>query len=73
MYDTTYRQSIKGKIHPTECRVPKNSKERKKAFLRGQYKEIEENNTIGKIRDLFKKLEILREYFMQDGYNKGQK
>ena len=37
----------------------------KKAFLRDQYKEIEENNRMGKTRDLFKKLEIPREYFMQ--------
>ena len=44
----------------------------KKAFLRGQYKEIEENR-MGKIRDLLKKVDILREYFMQDGHNKGQK
>ena len=28
----------------------------KKAFLRGQCKEIEENNTLGKTRDLFKKI-----------------
>ena len=44
------------KIHPFECRVPKNSKKRfKKAFLRDQCKEIEENNRRGKTRDLFKK------------------
>ena len=35
----------KGKIYPSECRVPKNSKERyKKAFFSDQCKEIEENN-----------------------------
>ena len=37
----------------------------KKAFLRDQYKEIEENNRMGKTRDLFRKLEIPREHFMQ--------
>ena len=37
----------------------------KKAFLRDQCKEIEENNRMGKIIDLFKKLEIPREHFMQ--------
>ena len=37
----------------------------KKAFLRDQCKEIEENNRMGKTRDLFKKLEIPREHFMQ--------
>ena len=35
----------------------------KKAFLSKQCKEIEENNTLGKTRDLFKK--IPREHFMQ--------
>ena len=35
---------------------PKNSKRDKKAFLRGQCKEIEENNRMGKTRDLFKKI-----------------
>ena len=51
------RQRRKGNIYPFECRVPKNSKERlKKAFLNDQCKEIEENNRIGKTRDLFKKM-----------------
>ena len=37
----------------------------KKAFLSDQCKEIEENNRMGKTRDLFKKLEIPNEHFMQ--------
>ena len=37
----------------------------KKAFLSDQCKEIEENNRMGKTRDLVNKLEIPREYFMQ--------
>jgi len=37
----------------------------KKAFLSDQYKETEECNRMGKTRDLFKKLEISREHFMQ--------
>ena len=37
----------------------------KKAFFSDQYKEIEENNRMGKIRDLLRKLEIPREHFMQ--------
>ena len=37
----------------------------KKAFLKDQCKEVEENNIMGKTRDLFKKLEIPREYFTQ--------
>ena len=37
----------------------------KKAFLSDQCKEIEENNRMGKTRELFKKIRELREYFMQ--------
>ena len=37
----------------------------KKAFLRDQCKEIEENNRMGKTRGLFKKIYIPREHFMQ--------
>ena len=37
----------------------------KKAFLSNQCTEIEENNTMGKTRDVFKKIEIPREHFMQ--------
>ena len=37
----------------------------KKAFLSDQCKEIEENNRMGKTRDLFKKIEVPREHFMQ--------
>ena len=55
----------KGKIYPSECRVPKNSKESKKSFLSEQCKEIEENNRMGKTRDLFKKTGDRREHFMQ--------
>ena len=36
----------------------------KKAFLSDQCKEIEENNEMGKTRDLSRKSEIPREYFM---------
>ena len=37
----------------------------KKAFFSYQCKEMEENNRMRKTRDLFKKLEIPREHFMQ--------
>ena len=37
----------------------------KKAFFSDQCKEIEEKDRMGKTRDLFKKLEISREHFMQ--------
>ena len=41
------------------------AKRYKKAFLSEQCKEIEENNRMGKARDLFKKLDIQRRHFMQ--------
>ena len=37
----------------------------KKAFLRDQCKEIEENNRMGKTKDLFKKIRDTRGHFMQ--------
>ena len=37
----------------------------KKAAFSDQCKEIEENNRMGKTRDLLRKLEIPREHFMQ--------
>ena len=39
------------------------AKRDKKAFLSDQCKEIEENNRMGKIRDLFKKIRDTREIF----------
>ena len=50
------RQRIKGKIYPTEGRVPKISQEREKDFLSEQCKEIEENNKMRKTRNRFKKI-----------------
>ena len=37
----------------------------KKAFLSDQCKKIEENNRMGKTRDLFKKIRDTKEHFMQ--------
>ena len=37
----------------------------KKAFLSEQCKEIEENNRMGKNRNLFKKTEYIKEHFIQ--------
>ena len=37
----------------------------KKAFLSDQWKETEENNRMGKTRDLFRKIRDTREHFMQ--------
>ena len=45
----------------------------KKPFFSDQCKEIEENNRMGKTRDLFKKIRDTKETFHADGHNKGQK
>ena len=37
----------------------------KKTFLSDQCKKIEGNNRMGKTRDLFKKIRVTREHFMQ--------
>ena len=45
----------------------------KRAFLSDQCKEIEENNAVGKTRDLFKKMRYQGNISCKDGLNKGQK
>ena len=49
------------------------AREDKKAFLSDQCKEIEENNRMGKTRDLFKKIRYQGNISCKDGHNKGQK
>ena len=49
------------------------AKRDKKAFLCDQCKEIEENNRMGKTRDLFKKTRYQGNISCKDGLNKGQK
>ena len=49
----------------THLKFQRTARRDKKAFLSDQCKEIEENNRMGKTRDLFKKLERPREHFMQ--------
>ena len=45
----------------------------KKAFFSDQCKEIEENNRMGKTRDLFKKIRYEGNILCKDGLDKGQK
>ena len=46
----------------------------KKAYLRDQCQEIEENNRMGKTTDLFKKIKRYQgNISCKDGHNKGQK
>ena len=56
------RQGRKGKIHPTECRVPQTSK----ALLNEQCKEMEESNRMGKDISLPESWRyISKEHFIQ--------
>ena len=50
------KQRRKRKIYPFECRVPKIARSDKKVYFSDQCKETEENNRMGKTRDLFKKI-----------------
>ena len=50
-----WRERRKGKTDTAECRVIKNREERQE-ILSEQSKDIEENNQMGKTRDLFKKI-----------------
>ena len=45
----------------------------KKAFLSDQCKEIAENNSMRKTRDLFKKIRYQGNISCKEGHNKGQK
>ena len=69
------RQRKKGKIYPFECRVPKNTRRDKKAFLSHQCKEIEKNNRMGKTWDLFEKIRDTKgtNILCKDLHNKGHK
>ena len=53
----------KRKDIPFECRVPETRRRDKNAFLSDQCKEVEENNRMGKTRDLFKKIRATKGKF----------
>ena len=57
------KQRRKGKIFLFKCRVQRITRRGKKAFLSDQCKEIEENNRMGKTRDLFKKIRDTKRTF----------
>ena len=70
------RREVKSKGEKERCTDLKAEFQRiarrdKKAFLRDQCKEIEENNRIGKTRDLIKKIRDTKGTF--HGLHKGQK
>ena len=57
------RQRRKGKLYLFECRVPKNSKEWKESLPQWSMQKIEENNRMGKTRDIFKKIRDTKRIF----------
>ena len=63
------RREAKGKVEKTyiylNAEFQRIARRDKKAFLSNQCKETEENNRMGKTRDLFKKIRDTREHFMQ--------
>ena len=67
------KQRRKGKIYPFEAEFQIIARGDKKAFLSDQCKEIEENNRMGKTRDLFKKIRYQRNISCKNGLDKGQK
>ena len=50
------KQRRKGKIYTSDAEFQTLARRDKKGFLSNQCKEIEENNRMGKTRDLFKKI-----------------
>ena len=65
------KQRRKGKIQASECQ--RIARRDKKAFHSDQCKEIEENNRMGKTRDLVKKIRGTKGTSCKDGLSKGQK
>ena len=62
----------KGKIYPFESEFQRIAR-RDKAFFSDQCKEMEENNRMGKTRDLFKKIRDTKGTFLcKGGHNKGK-
>ena len=57
------KQRRKGKIYPFECEFQRIARRDKKAFFSDQCKEIEENNRMGRTRDLFKKIRDTKRTF----------
>ena len=56
-YKAMWEERKRGKIHPTGCRVPEDSKEREEGLLQ----RTEDNNRMRKTRDLFKNTGDIKE------------
>ena len=59
------KQRRKGKIYPSEFRVPKNSRERQESLPQGSMQRNREKQYKGRLETSSRKLEIPREHFMQ--------
>ena len=59
------RKGERGKYTQLNAEFQRIARRNKKTFLSEQRKEIEENNRMGKTRDLFKKIRDTKETFMQ--------
>ena len=72
------RREVKGKgekerYSHLNAEFQRTTKRDKKAFLSDQCKQIEENNRMGKTRDLFKKMRYQGNISCKDGLDKGQR
>ena len=67
------KQRRKGVYTRMNAEFQRIARKDKKAFLSDWCKEIEENNRMGKTRDLIKKIRYQRNISCKDGLNKGQK
>ena len=66
--------SLGGVWRSTDTEFQRRARRDRKASFSEQVKEIEENNRMGKTRDLFKKIRDAKETFhAKKGRNKGQK
>ena len=75
-----YKQlrEVKGKGEKERCihlnvEFQRIARRDKKPSLSEQYKEIQENNRMGKTRDLLKKIRYQGNISCKDGHNKGEK
>ena len=67
-------KGVKGRYSHLNAEFQRIARRNKKAFLSDQCKEIEENNRMGKTRDLFKKIKDTEGTISRkDGLDKGQK
>ena len=72
------RREVKGKgekerLYPSECRVPKNSKERIESLPKRTVQRNRGNNRMQKTRDLFKKIRYQGNISCKDRHNKEEK